>query len=1163
MIIERLILRLGHAVAALPVVLLLCFAIALQTTPLSAGAGSSNQNPDLTPSWVKSKIEEMKARPDIEEATRAQAISLYEGALRNLDAADAANKAAEEFQAAIEAPASKEEGAKAGKLAPDAGARHARFADELRTNQDAAQVQKRLDAAQASEAELRHELSKLETALKNMENRPAAARAEQAIERQELDKLNDDAGGAKVGEPVFIAEARRVSKAAQRIARAARINLLEQELISLSVRQSNTAAERDRIAAKLEDNAWHISLIQGRLDELRQGEAIERQALADRASSMLSGKYPALDDYAKETTGLLQSRTALARTIERDRSQIAVLKARIGRIAENREAAQQIREIGVVGEEFGTLLRQMRASLPSSSALNEQAAKREQAIVEARLKRLKLDEGLRAMRDEKAAADALLSSLNIDPDADAATKRMLNSQVNSLVAARIDALTAMSAAYGNRITQLGEMNALGDELTSAAAQLGSLLNDKLLWLPGPAPLGKAWLDDIAASFAWLAVPRHWQELGNAGLQQLKNVLPWTALVVVVVIAIMRLRTQMRQNLGEIAEQTGRMATDSNVHTPRALLITALLALPWPLLLGYVGWIFNSNAARYEFAVSLGHGLMVCALVIYVMRLCRLMCAEDGVFAAHFGWSDQARKALRSGLNILVPTLPVMMLVLSAIEQSTSQFFRDGLGRLMFVIGSLGIAAFIFRVFDPKRGVLADKFTRDSWLWCVRGIWFPLLVAAPIAIAALASFGFYDGAYQLQLRMLATAIIGFAALVIHGTATRSLLVARRRLEMQRLAERREKARAAQAAREAAEAAGDANPVTIELEEVDIASVSAQTRTLMRWAVLLGLAGAFWFVWDEMLPALGFFEEVQLWTQTIATDKGTKIVPVSLLNVVVALLIAILTLVGARNLPGLLEMTALQRLHIDQGTRYAVAAVSRYTIIAVGIVIALNHIGADWSQMQWIVAALGVGVGFGLQEIVANFISGLIILFERPVRVGDIVTIGEDSGTVTRIQIRATSITDWDNREILVPNKSLLTEKVTNWTLTESITRLVLKVGIAYGSDTEFAAKLILDTVKSNAHVLQTPSPSVFFLGFGDSSLDYEVRAFVAAPSQRLTVLHELHIAIERALRENEISIPFPQRDVNLRVEGQPGEDAAKSEAERAVTSVPQKSKMRKR
>ena len=160
---------------------------------------------------------------------------------------------------------------------------------------------------------------------------------------------------------------------------------------------------------------------------------------------------------------------------------------------------------------------------------------------------------------------------------------------------------------------------------------------------------------------------------------------------------------------------------------------------------------------------------------------------------------------------------------------------------------------------------------------------------------------------------------------------------------------------------------------------------------------------------------------------------------------------------------------------------------------------------------------------LQEIVANFISGLIILFERPVRVGDTVTIGNLTGTVSRIHIRATSMTDGENREIIIPNKSLITDKVINWTLTDSITRVTLKIAIAYGTDTLRAQMLILDAVKATPQVLDVPAPSVFFIGFGASALEFEVRAFVLQLAHRSTVINDLHVAIERALREKEIAM----------------------------------------
>jgi len=198
-----------------------------------------------------------------------------------------------------------------------------------------------------------------------------------------------------------------------------------------------------------------------------------------------------------------------------------------------------------------------------------------------------------------------------------------------------------------------------------------------------------------------------------------------------------------------------------------------------------------------------------------------------------------------------------------------------------------------------------------------------------------------------------------------------------------------------------------------------------------------------------------------------------------------------------------------------------------------VIALQVIGLGWGDIQWLVAAMGVGLGFGLQEIFANFISGLMILFERPIRIGDAVTVGDVSGIVTRIRMRATTITDWDNKELLIPNKSFVTDPLINWTLSDEITRIVIPVGIAYGSDTEKAHRIMTDVVISHPDVMTEPKPTVLFLGFGDSSLDFKVRAFVREQYKRMSLIHDLHMALDKALREAGIEIPFPQRDLHLR------------------------------
>ncbi|HSB52601.1 MAG TPA: mechanosensitive ion channel domain-containing protein, partial [Dissulfurispiraceae bacterium] len=236
---------------------------------------------------------------------------------------------------------------------------------------------------------------------------------------------------------------------------------------------------------------------------------------------------------------------------------------------------------------------------------------------------------------------------------------------------------------------------------------------------------------------------------------------------------------------------------------------------------------------------------------------------------------------------------------------------------------------------------------------------------------------------------------------------------------------------------------------------------------------------------------------------------------------------------RNLPGVIDLALLQRLRLSEASRYATRRMIRYSIVTVGLIAVFKSVGAEWSQIQWLIAALGVGLGFGLQEIVANFISGIIILFEQPIRVGDVVTIGQVSGRVTRIQIRATTVTDFDNKELIVPNKNFITGELVNWTRTEPVTRITLKVGIAYGSDTSLAHRTMLETVKANRRVLENPEPRVLFTAFGDSSLDFDVHVFVKEIADRLPVTHDLHMAIERALREHSIEIPFPQRDIHVR------------------------------
>jgi potassium efflux system protein len=247
------------------------------------------------------------------------------------------------------------------------------------------------------------------------------------------------------------------------------------------------------------------------------------------------------------------------------------------------------------------------------------------------------------------------------------------------------------------------------------------------------------------------------------------------------------------------------------------------------------------------------------------------------------------------------------------------------------------------------------------------------------------------------------------------------------------------------------------------------------------------------------------------------------PITLTNLMLAGLYVFIATVSVRNFSGVMELLVFRRLAIEAGGRYAVNQLAKYVLVAIGFISVANELGGSWSQVQWLVAALSVGLGFGLQEIFANLVSGIILLFERPIRVGDTVTIGNVSGKVSRIQMRATTLIDPDAKELIVPNKTFITSQLVNWTLSDTITRVVIPIGIAYGSNVDLALKVMIDAVRSSPLILAEPAPSVLLDGFGENSLKFSIRIFVSELSKRLLATHDLHIRLEKALREHNIVI----------------------------------------
>ncbi|ERJ18163.1 Putative alpha helix protein [Salinisphaera shabanensis E1L3A] len=259
---------------------------------------------------------------------------------------------------------------------------------------------------------------------------------------------------------------------------------------------------------------------------------------------------------------------------------------------------------------------------------------------------------------------------------------------------------------------------------------------------------------------------------------------------------------------------------------------------------------------------------------------------------------------------------------------------------------------------------------------------------------------------------------------------------------------------------------------------------------------------------------------------------QIVPAQL--IMGALLLVLLATI-IRWLTGRMENQWLARTPMETHTREAVATITGYVLFVIATLVVLSYVGLDLTKLAFIAGALSVGIGFGLQTIVNNFVSGLILLFEQPVRRGNYITVGETEGFVRRIRIRATEIETLQRTTVVVPNSELLTLHLKNWNLRDRYGRIGCPVGVAYGSDVRLVEKLLLQVASDNTDVISdgrvgVPKPVALFRGFGDSTLDFELRCFIRDVTRRFFVVSDLNFAIDEAFRDHDVTIAFPQLDV---------------------------------
>ena len=318
------------------------------------------------------------------------------------------------------------------------------------------------------------------------------------------------------------------------------------------------------------------------------------------------------------------------RALDEGKSKLAEIQADLVRVRDSKVAAQQVLEIGSIGGEFSELLRAMRAQLPETARLQRRIADRDQAIVDARLRRLQAEEARRALSDTGGMADRVLAA-NTKRGDQQVVPADVRPALEKLVAARRDLYVQLHDSLVTRIAQLAELNGAERDLLNQTTQLRALLNSRLLWLPSSGSIGIGWLDQVRASFGWIADLEAWKATAQTLFARAIDLPVPTALVLFVFGVLVAFSRRLSKRLARIAEAVGRYSTDNYLRTPEALLITGLLAVKTPLLFGYAGWLLVQPPLEADFTVGVGVGLLAVAYLLLFLRLIQFICVAERAF----------------------------------------------------------------------------------------------------------------------------------------------------------------------------------------------------------------------------------------------------------------------------------------------------------------------------------------------------------------------------------------------------------------------------------------------------------------------------------------------------------------------------------------------------
>ncbi len=993
------------------------------------------------------------------------------------------------------------------------------------------QLEQNLRKMEAELSDATTGLNKLTEQLNGLKDQPAKAQQEIADAQKRLLEIAAELQADPApDEPQLLTKARRVALSAEQARIETEINTFENRLANNEAMTALISAERDLAAREVARQEVLVKSWQAEVQRNRELQAKKERVVAEQAKNTAAGLPPVIQkqfDVNIQLGKMLEKVTGeeaqILENLERKQAQLK-------QIEEDFALAREQMQYPMHTEAIGLALREQRQALPSIATFRRDSNRRQIQMGEIRSILLDLDRQRRDLVDLDQATDRILPA---EPGLSKTDNELLKTELRRLLTDRRDLLKKLQAGYQRTFKSIQRLEFIEQQVATKAENVALFLDEHLLWIKSAKSIGLQDLQNLPVALSWIFSPLNWWQVLQSLLMSAMNNPFWWIAGLLIPLASIALRRWAHADLSRVAVSVYSVKTDSFMRTLRALALTGRVAFGWPLLMLFTGWQLVQLPTVPDFARAVGNGLIFAAQTLAGCQLVYELCWKQGVAKVHFKWPESVRKTLQRNLRWFTPLLVTMSFFIATVQTQNEALYTDSLGRLALIVLMLGFlvwAAYVLR----NSGEIVSMLIRrrpEGWLVRLRFIWYPLAMGVPLMLAVLAGMGYYYSASALYVRLGETIALILGLIIIKDLVLRWFYITQRRLTYDEL-KRKKEAEAEKQEKAERSGYGEGEVVVIEEPEINLDNIYNKNRQLLRTIIFFSAAVGLWLIWSNVLPALNFLENVQLWSYSSEVDGVRKMIPITLANLMVAIMVTIVTVVAAKNLPGLLEIILLNWFPMDAGSRHAFSTVFNYAITALGIVIVFATIGIQWSSIQWLIAALSVGLGFGLQEVVANFICGLIVLFERPFRIGDTVTIADISGTVTRIRIRATTIMDWDRKELIVPNKEFITGRLVNWSLSDNVIRIKIPIGIAYGSDTELAEKLLLKAARANPLALANPAPQAIFMGFGDNSLNFELRVFINGINDWIPLLHKLNQTVDREFRQAGVTISFPQRDVHL-------------------------------